>query len=102
MLRTRGSVVRGCRVSVGTKWPLTRVRVTGRPKDGAFLAVGSPRVFHVQLCSRHYILTELTRASTSLPIDRARSDLGGTRLRPNVCKSKHRMGLNSALPLCWR
>jgi len=73
MLHTRGSVVWGCRVSVGTKRPLTEARVTGRPKDGAFLAVGSPGVFHVQLCSRHYILTELTRASTitSLPIDRA-------------------------------
>ena len=73
MWHTRGSVVWGCRVSVGTKRPLTKARVTGRPKDGASLAVGSPGVFHVQLCSRRYILTELACASTitSLPIDRA-------------------------------
>jgi hypothetical protein len=72
MLHTRGSVVWGCRVSVGTKRPLTKAHVTGRPKDGAFLAVGSPGVFHVQLCSRRCILTELARASTitNLPIDR--------------------------------
>ena len=73
MWHTRGSAVWGCRVSVGTKRPLTKARVTGRPKDGASLAVGSPGVFHVQLCSRRCIITELACASTitSLPIDRA-------------------------------
>ena len=56
--------MRGVPVSVGTKWPLTKARVTGRPKDGAFPAVGSPGVFHVQLCSLRWILIEFTRVST--------------------------------------
>ena len=65
--------VGGRRVSAGTKWPLIQARVPGRPKGCAFLAVGSHGVFHVQLCSRRCILTELTRAST---ITRLQIDFG--------------------------
>src|SRR5215471_16984643 len=54
----------GVGFSAGTKWPLTQARVTGRPKDGAFLAVGSHGVFHVQLCSRRCILTALIHVGT--------------------------------------
>ena len=54
----------GVGFSAGTKWPLTQARVTGRPKGGAFLAVGSHGVFHVQLCSRRCILTALIHVGT--------------------------------------
>jgi hypothetical protein len=68
VLRTPWGSVRR-RVSVGTKRPPTQARELGRPKGGAFLAVGYPGVIHVPLYSRHCLLTALTSVSTSLQID---------------------------------
>jgi hypothetical protein len=58
--------------SAGTKRPQKKARVPGRPKGGAFLAVGYPGVMHAPLHSRCCLRTELTRVSTStITIDRA-------------------------------
>jgi hypothetical protein len=78
--------VRGCRVSAGTKRPLTKARVPGRPKGGAFLAVGYPGVFHVPLRSRRGILTEVVSTITTidLPAVPGQPAVGLTPMAANV------------------